>query len=104
MAAITGQRVANFLGQGDDSAVVALAEEITPVVTSFARSYTRSRGFVAGAPNDEIGNVIVTASARMVANPEQIPTDVGSVSLRGGFNGWTLAELFVLNRFRVKAM
>lgn len=104
MAAVTGQRVADFLGQGDNTTVVALADEITPVITSFARSYTRGRGFTAGVANDEIGHVIVTAAARLVANPEQIPNDIGSISMRGGFNGWTLPELVVLNRFRVKAM
>jgi hypothetical protein len=99
-----GQAVADFLGQGDDPGIVALASEIVPVVTELARAYTRDRGFTAGKPNSQVGAVIVTASARLVANPEQLPTDVGSVSIRGGFNGWTLAERATLDRFRVKAM
>ena len=47
---------------------------------------------------------IITATARLVANPEQLGTTVGSVTVNGGFNGWTLAELFVLNRYRRRAL
>lgn len=103
MAAVTGQDVADFLGQGTDATLVALAEEVVPVVTVMVKSYTRGRGFTDGAPNDELAAVITTASARLVANPEQLSTDVGSVSIRGGFTGWNLAETFVLNRYRKRA-
>ena len=48
--------------------------------------------------------VITTASARMVANPEQLPTRVGSVEIRAGFQGFSLAETFVLNRYRRTAL
>ena len=44
--------------------------------------------------------MITTTSARMAANPEQLPTVVGSVEIRAGFQGFNLAELFVLNRYR----
>ncbi|OMC03642.1 hypothetical protein A5734_11625 [Mycolicibacterium fortuitum] len=30
--------------------------------------------------------------------------DVGSISIRGGFNGWNLAETYVLNRYRKRAI
>lgn len=101
--AVTGQQVADFLGQGDDDQLVALADQHVQIVTAMARSYTRDRGFVGAAPAEDIAAVIVTASARLVANPEQLATDVGAVSMRGGFAGWSLAELFVLNRYRVRA-
>lgn len=104
MAAVTGQDVADFLGQGTDTALVALAGEAAPIVTVMAKAYTRGRGFDGNTPNDELAAVITTASARLVANPEQLATDVGSVSIRGGFNGWTLAETFVLNRYRKTAL
>jgi hypothetical protein len=100
----TGQDVAAFLGQGTDTTLVALAEESVAVITAMVQSYTRGRGFDAGDPNDELAAVITTASARMVANPEQIPTTVGSVDIRGGFNGFSLAETFVLNRYRKRAL
>lgn len=100
----SGQGVADFLGQGTDVSLVALAEEVVPVITAIVMSYTRGRGSTAGVPNNELDAVIITASARMVANPEQIPTRVGSVEIRGGFQGFSLAETFVLNRFRRTAL
>ena len=64
----------------------------------------RGRGFDDDEPNDELAAVITTASARLVANPEQIPTTIGSVEIRGAFNGFSLAETFVLNRYRKRAL
>lgn len=104
MGAVTGQDVADFLGQGDIPSVVDLAGEIVPVVTVLAKSYVRDNGFTGAVPNDEIAAAIITASARLVANPEQLSTDVGSVSTRGGWQGWNLAELAVLHRYRKRAM
>lgn len=103
MAAITGQTVADFLGQGNDASLVTLAEKSADVVTQMARAYTRDGGFTANVPNSEIGAVITTAAARLVANPEQLGTTVGTLSVRGSFNGWTLAERLTLNRYRKKA-
>lgn len=104
MAAVTGAQVAAFLGQSDDVQLVALADQAAQVVTAMARAYTRDEGFAGAEPNDQIAAVITTAAARLVANPEQLATDVGSVSVRGGFTGWSLAELFVLNRFRRRSL
>lgn len=101
---VSAQGVADFLGQGDDVSLVALAGEVVPVITAMVRAYTRTRGFIADEPNDELAAVITTASARMVANPEQIPSKVGSVEIRGAFTGFTLAETFVLNRYRRTAL
>ena len=103
MAAITGQTVADFLGQGNDASLVTLAEKSADVVTQMARAYTRDGGFTAGVPNAEIASVITTAAARLVANPEQLGSTIGTVSIRGAFNGWTLTERLVLNRYRIKA-
>lgn len=100
---VTGETVAAFLGQGDDTALVALAGQHAAIVTAIARAYTRGEGFAGGIPTDDIAAVITTATARLVANPEQLSTTVGSVAVNGGFAGWTLAELFVLNRYRKKA-
>lgn len=103
MAAVTGQRVADFLGGGSDASLVTLAERHAAIVTMMASGYTRGVGFADGVPNDEIASVIVAASARMVSNPQQIAHDVGGVSMRGGWQGWNLAERLVLNRYRKKA-
>ena len=75
-----------------------------PVITAMVRAYTRGRGFDDGEPTAELGAVITTASARMVANPEQVDTRVGSTEIRGGFRGLNLAELFFLNRYRKRAL
>lgn len=104
MAAVTGQDVADFLGQGTDTALVALAGEVVPVITAMVKAYTRGRGFTATEPNDELAAVVIVASARMCANPEQIPSRVGSLEIRGGFQGFSLAETFVLNRYRRTAL
>jgi len=104
MAAVTGQRVADFLGGGADANLVTLAGSHAEVVTQMCRAYTRDVGFHDGVPNADIASVIVTAAARLVANPEQLPTDVGGVSIRGAFNGFTLTERLVLNRYRKQAL
>jgi hypothetical protein len=96
----------------DAGDVTALAEgdveTVVPVVTVLAKSYTRGNGFDGNEPCEEIAAVIVTASARLAANGAQLATDdtIGpfSRSIRGGFDGWTLAEQAVLNRYRVRAM
>ncbi|MGV0732868.1 hypothetical protein [Mycolicibacter sinensis] len=79
----------------------------TAVVTVMARAYTRGNGFTNGEPNEEITAVIVTAATRLAANTAGFPIDQTagdySQSLRGAFGGWTLAEQFVLNRYRVRA-
>ena len=70
------------------------------------KAYIRGNGD--WEPNDELDAVIVTASARIVTNPSGLAHDTTAgpftKSLRGAFQGWTLAELFVLNRYRVRAM
>ncbi|TXI63086.1 hypothetical protein [Mycolicibacterium mageritense] len=104
MAAVTGQHIADFLGQGDDSSLVTLAGSHSEIVTQMARAYTRDSGFSDGVPNADIASVITTAAARLVANPEQLGTTVGTVAVRNGFNGWTLTERLVLNRYRKQAL
>ncbi|HET7386131.1 MAG TPA: hypothetical protein VFJ19_05625 [Nocardioidaceae bacterium] len=102
----TGQDVAEFLGQGQDSTVLALAAEHVPIVTAMARSYTRGNGFVTGMVADDIAAVITTATARLVTNPAGTVSESpdASYSIRyGQFAGWTLAETFVLNRYRKRA-
>ena len=96
----TAQDVADFLGQGDDQTVIALAGEHLPIITAMASAYTRGNGFTAGEPNEEISAVITTATARLMANPDQVQYKLGNMSFQSFFNGWTLAETFVLNRYR----
>ena len=99
--------VVALVTKGDDPA--ALAEQVVEIVTAFAFAYTRGRGFDSERrPNDELAAVITTASARYMANPKQeSAVDVIGPMTRDrrsrGFEGWTLAEQFVLNRYRVRA-
>ena len=104
MAAVTAQDVADFLGQGSDPSVVALAGEHLPIITAMARAYTRGVGFTDGAPNEEIAAVITTATARLMAHPTQLEQRIGETYTRQGFHGWTLAETSVLNRYRRTAL
>ncbi|WP_168703066.1 hypothetical protein [Gordonia paraffinivorans] len=107
MPGVTGEAVAAFLGQAGNAELVALAEDHAAIVTAMVRAYTRGGGFVDDEPNEEVAAVITTATARLVTNPGQLAVDhtAGPISesLRGGFQGWTLAELFVLNRYRKRA-
>lgn len=106
MSAPTGDEIALFLGKGDDANLVALAGQHAEIVTAMAFAYTRGRGFDPDVA-DDIAAVIITATARLLANPNQLAADTTagpySTSVRGGFTGWTLAELFVLNRYRRRA-
>lgn len=106
MTAPTGATIASFLGQSGDTTLIALAGEHLPVITAMVRAYTRDEGFSpTGEPAADLAAVITTATARLVANPEQVEeSSIGSYRVKGGFAGWTLAELFVLNRYRKKAL
>lgn len=83
-------------------------EQVIPLVTTMAKSYTRGRGFVDNEPNDELAAVIITAAARLASNGRQglwrKRVDDVEYEWRSSFNGWTLAEQYVLNRYRVRAM
>lgn len=99
-----GQDVADFLGQSDDAALVALAAEHVRIVAAMVRSYTRGNGFdpATGDPADDVAAVITTATARLVNNPEQLGREqLGDYAVTPSpFAGWTLTETFVLNRYR----
>ena len=83
-------------------------ETVIPVVTVMARAYTRGRGFDDGLPTDDIAAVITTAAARLAANGSGLQSRrVDDVEYRyslASVFAWTLAELAVLNRYRVTAM
>ena len=103
--AVEAEQVAAFLGQPGDAATEATAEQAIPVVTTMVKAYVR--GGADWESNDELDAVIVTAAARMVSNPTGLPHEMTAGpfvrSVRGAFQGWTLAELFVLNRYRKRA-
>lgn len=103
----TAASVAKYLRKGDDPQTVALAEQHLPIVLAFARAYTRDQGFdVAGVPNNALAAVVISATARLVNNPEQAErVTVGDYSETfATLNGWTLPELVTLNRYRRRAL
>ena len=93
-------------GKPEDAAILATSEQVIPIVTVMVKADVR--GGSDWEANEELEAVIVTAAARMVSNPTGLAHDMTSCpfshSLRGAFQGWTLAELFVLNRYRKRAV
>lgn len=114
MAQVDATQVARLIESSETptSRATALANAAIPIITAFAKAYTRGRGFntVPGpiGVDEEIAAVITTAAARFAGNTAQTSeshsTDDRSTELRSYFTGWTLAELAVLNRYRVRAM
>ena len=104
--AIDGQAIADFLGRGEETQLVTLAQTHIGIVTELVRAYTRGKGFnTAGEPNAELSSVITTATARLVVNPEQNKREqFGDFEQTPGtFYGWTVTELGALNRYRKRA-
>lgn len=104
MPAVEPLDVAKFLGRGDDTELIALAQEHLPIVTAFVEAYTRGRGFddATGEPANPLRAVIITATARLVPNPEQMKRyQTGDYSENPAIlDGFTLPELAVLHRYR----
>jgi len=102
-----GDRVAKFLGRGDDVRVVALGNEHGPVIEQFVNAYVRGNGVTVDPETlaltfpADLQAVIVTATARLVVNPAQLERETyDGYSATGGFRGFSLPELAVLNRYR----
>ncbi len=102
----TADDVAAFLGRPGDVALVDLAYTHLRSVTAMVRAYTRGRGFTGTEPADDLGEVIVSATARTVANPSSTTEQTaGPFSSKPAvFDGWTLPELAVLHRYRKRAL
>ena len=85
-----------------------LDEAVIPIVTTFAKAYTRGNGFTGNEPNTELAAVITAAAARLASNTRQLryaQTSGPFVNdVRSAFDGWTVAEMYVLNRYRKRAM
>lgn len=101
----SGYDVADMLGQGDDTALVDLAERHLPLVTAQVRAYTRGRGFIANDPADDLALVIIAATTRSVVNPQGLRAEnLGTFSVQYQVTqGWTLPELAILHGYRRRA-
>lgn len=95
-------KVCRFLGLTPEGDALALAEQHTRVVTTFVHGYTRGRGFTGRVPNMDLEDVIISATARYVVNPQQATRQqIGDQSiLYATLEGFTLAEKAVLHRYR----
>lgn len=93
----TGADVDAFLG---GVGVAEVAAYHVGVISALARAYTRGNGFFGTVCDPDLWAVIVSASARLTANPEQTRTTVGNTSIHTAFVGWNLAERAVLNGYR----
>ncbi len=74
-------------------------------VTAMVKAYTRGRGFTDGTPADDLARIIISSTARLVSNPTHtVTSQIDDYSVRHGiFDGWTLPEQAVLNRYRLRA-
>ena len=93
----------------DFSGITAEAEQVEShlaTVAAMVRAYTRGAGFDDGEPADDLARVIVSSATRLVSNPtHQVSAAIDDYTVRPGvFTGWTLPELAVLNRYRVRAL
>ncbi|MDA2893057.1 hypothetical protein PDG61_19200 [Mycolicibacterium sp. BiH015] len=95
----TPDDVNDLLG-GDDQLSAALS-----VVTAMAKSYCRKDWDELPA---DVAAVVKLAALRLLAHPQQLDMaqtmGVMSMDWREGFSGFTIGELFVLNRYRVRAV
>lgn len=104
---MTPEELVKFTGtQGPD--VVSQAATALMMAEGLVGAYCRGRHERAGHPRPGVEEVIISVAARILANPEQIQVreQVGPYTmLKGpGFNGFTLVELSVLNRYRKRAL
>lgn len=106
-----GQHVAELLGRSGDSDFVQQAQDSAEAAYEFIKAYTRGRGFGPENPGHDpeepdaippdIRAVIITAAARLVTNPAQLEREEYDQYLAvGAFHGFSLAEFYVLNRWR----
>jgi hypothetical protein len=104
VAAPTSGDLADFTGT---TVATAQGNAVLSVITALASAYTRGEGFTAGGPNDDVRAVILSAAARLLRDPSQIVAaeTMGpfALSFRSGFDGWSVAELGALNRYRARA-
>lgn len=95
-------RVARYVGRAGDQQTVETAAGQVPIVAEFVRGYTRDNGWDDDYPVPALRAVIVAATGRLVLNPEQVRQySAGDYSETPAvLLGFTLAEQYVLNRYR----
>lgn len=98
--------LASYLQRDLDAASAGTARDLA---TAMVKSYTRGLGFdlVTGDPAADLGAVILLVASRLYDNPEGTRSETlrshAYISALAGFQGYTLAELAVLHRYRRRA-
>lgn len=104
---MTPEELIKFTGATGPN-VTFQAQQALGMATALVEAYTRGRCKRGDQYRDGVEEVIMSAAARILANPEQISVreQIGPYTYyRGeGFNGFTLVELAVLNRYRKRAL
>lgn len=101
----TADDVRAFLGVSESVPTAAVEARLTAMGLA-VRTYVRGQGFVDGEPNEELASVIVSATARDVANPGYVVASQDGPFQRTyarNTGAWTLHELAVLNHWRTRA-
>lgn len=104
--AVTNTDLVKWLGQDTaDTTLMAQALQAVTMASAMTDAYCRGAHLKADgiATRPGVDAVILMASARMLANPEGLKYATGVVSFNDAFNGFTLAEQMVLNRYRRRA-
>lgn len=103
--AVTATDLVKWLGQDqNDTALMAQALQAVTMASAMCDAYCRGAHLKAdGSTRPGVDAVVLMASARMLANPEGLRYATGVVTFNDAFNGFTLAEQMVLNRYRRRA-
>lgn len=84
------------------------ADQALSMATEYVRAYTRGQGFPGGGTltdQPELETVIVSVAARLMSNPQMI-AQVSTGPFQQSnmrWDGFTLLEQAVLNRYRIRA-
>lgn len=100
-----GATLLQFLGWAADDELTAQADIHAQNAALTVHAYVRGVGFDGGFCAVELAAVVQSVAARMLNNPTQDRrVKVGNLEgTPGYFAGFTLGELAILNRFRLRA-
>jgi hypothetical protein len=100
---VAAETLGAYLGQTPD---VARFNSVLSVVAAQVRAYVRDNGFNDdGTVAQDIASVILSVAARLVSNPSQLKSEsMGPFQIQYPTTGFTVSELAVLNRHRIRAL
>ncbi|HQV19579.1 hypothetical protein RND64_12330 [Gordonia sp. w5E2] len=104
--AVTPTDLVKWLGEPTtDTDLMAQAGQAITMASAMCDAYTRGQHVKADGITTRPGvdAVVQMAAARMLANPEGLRYSTGVVTFNQAFEGFTLAERIVLDRYRRKA-